>query len=189
MKYDMNLLKRCVNGVLMIIISSLLSSCFCEPLWEWLNPDDKGTLQQKAYEGNEIRIDGCYYCLNEDGDELRYYFIPYRNGVIAGPEYSGKAVSEIDNFQVFFERDYRPREFRDYWGLFVIEDSLISLEYYLPSMYGHHAYLMKGRILNDTTFHMTSGKQSDKSSYEQIDKLFHFCPMDVKPDSTNKYYR
>ena len=184
MKYDMNLLKRCVNGVLMIIISSLLSSCFCEPLWEWLNPDDKGTLQQKAYEGNEIRIDGYYYSLIDEDYDILCYFVLYRNGVIYGPIHQDASDSVV--LESVSRFDYK---IRDNWGLFEIEDSLISLEYYLPSMYGHHAYLMKGRILNDTTFHMTSGKQSDKSSYEQIDKLFHFCPMDVKPDSTNKYYR
>lgn len=75
----------------------------------------------------------------------------------------------------------------DRWGLFEIEDSIIRLEYYLPSMYGHHTYLMQGTILNDTAFLMTQGKKSDKSDYETIDYLYRFHKADAKPDSTNNF--
>ena len=76
----------------------------------------------------------------------------------------------------------------DWWGLFEIEDSIISLEYYLPSMYEHHTYLMRGQILNDTTFRMIEGKESNKSDYESIDYLYRFHKTEVKPDSTNNFF-
>lgn len=100
----------------------------------------------------------------------------------------GAKLSEAENrIKKLIDNNPR-RDVIDIWGLFEVEDSTISLEYYLPSMYGHHTYLMRGTILNDTTFHMTKGKQSDKSDYESIDYLYRFRHTEAKPDSTNNFF-
>lgn len=173
----------------MVFVLLLVSSCFNERLWKWLFPDDKTTLQQRQYEGENLRIDGFYcYDPEEDYDHTNI-FVLYRNCVAMGP--NGTKYSKIDEAYINLienqDKGYYVDKI-DLWGLFEIEDSIIRLEYYLPSMYGHHTYLMKGTILNDTTFHMTQGKQSDKSNYEIIDYLYRFHKTEVKPDSTNNYF-
>ena len=188
MVYSEKSLKRCLNIVMMIVFPSLLSSCFLESFLEWIDPDDKHSLQQANYNGNEIQMDGYYYYNYEDSSNSILFFILYRNGVVFGPW--GIGGSDRDN--IVFSKDYTRTSYasRDDWGLFEIEDSLIDIEFYLPVPYGGHpTYLMKGTILNDTTFHMTTGKRSDSSTIEQIDMVFHYCPTDIKPDSTNKYYK
>lgn len=168
----------------------LVSSCFNESLKKRLFPDDKPTLQQHNYEGEKLRIDGFYcYDPEEDYDHTNI-FVLYRNGVAMGPngtKYSNNDEAYINLIENQDQGYYVDKI--DLWGLFEIEDSIIRLEFYLPSMYGHHTYLMKGTILNDTTFHMTKGKQSDKSNYETIDYLYRFHKADAKPDSTNNFFK
>lgn len=163
------------------------SSCFWEGFWEWLNPDDKCTLEQRNFEGENLRIDGFYYGDVSEDDEVTTIFILYRNGVVMGPV--GVKLSESENrIKKLIDNNNRRDEI-DNWGLFEVEDSTISLEYYLPSMYGHHTYLMRGMILNDSTFRMIEGRRSVDSKYESIDRLFRFRQTEVKPDSTNKFFK
>ena len=162
------------------------SSCIWEDFWEWVFPDDKTTLEQRDYEGDNLRIDGYYYKDVSEDDELTHIFILYENGVVMAP--GGVKLSEAENkIKKLIDNNNRS-DVIDMWGLFEVEDSTISLEYYLPSMYGHHTYLMRGTILNDTTFRMTEGKSSDESKYESIDYLYRFRHTEAKPDSTNKFF-
>jgi hypothetical protein len=167
----------------------LVSSCFCESLRERLFPDDEPTLQQKKYEGKNLSIDG-FYCYDPEEDyDHTHIFVLYRNGVVMGPV--GTKYSKVDEaYNNLIENKSQGYyvDKTDWWGLFEIEDSIIRLEYYLPSMYGHHTYLMHGTILNDTTFYMTKGKHSDKSNYETIDYLYRFHRTVAKPDSTNNFF-
>lgn len=171
--------------IMMAFVLFFFSSCFWDAFWEWLNPDDKTTLEQRDYESENLRIDGFFY---EDVEKEEYtqIFILYRNGVVLSP--GGAKQSEMDEkMDKLVENVYR-RDMIDMWGLFEVEDSTISLEYYLPSMYGHHTYLMRGTILNDTTFRMTVGRWSVDSKDESIDELYRFRQTDAKPDSTNKFF-
>ncbi|MBO7588753.1 MAG: hypothetical protein J6T18_04935 [Bacteroidaceae bacterium] len=178
--------------LLIVFVLMFVSSCFCESLWEWLFPDDKPTLEQKRYEGENLRIDGfyCYDSKDDYYDHTTKIFVFYRNGIVMGGvgTYYSK-VYETYNSLIEEQAQGYYADVIDWWGLFEIEDSIIRLEYYLPSMYGHHTYLMQGTILNDTTFHMIKGKQSDKSDYETIDYLYSFHKTEAKPDSTNKFFR
>lgn len=172
-----------------VFVLLLVSSCFCESLWEKIFPDDKTTLEQGKYEGENLRIDGFYCYDPEEDDDYTQIFVLYRNGVVMGSV--GSYYSKVDETynSLIEEKDQGHYvDAIDWWGLFEIEDSIIKLEYYLPSMYGHHTYLMKGTILNDTTFHMTEGKHSDKSNNETIEYLYRFHKTVAKPDSTNKFF-
>lgn len=180
---------KILRNLSIVFVLLLVSSCFNESLWKSIFPDDKPTLQQKQYEGEKLRIDG-FYCY-EPKDKCGYtkLFVFYRNGVVFGSD--GTMYSNVDGAYNDLidnkDQDYYG-DLIDYWGVFEIEDSIIKLEFYLPSMYGHHTYLMQGTILNDTTFHMTKGKQSDKPNYETIDYLYRFHKTDLKPDSTNNFF-
>ena len=169
----------------MAFVLFFFSSCFWESFWEWLNPDDKCTLEQRDYVGNNLRVDGYYY---EDVEKEDYttIFILYRNGVVLTP--GNPKMTEADNYVAKWNKNDFYKETISIWGLFEVEDSVVSLEYYLPSMYGHHTYLMRGTILNDTTFSMTEGKRSDQSKYESINRLYRFRQTDAKPDSTNIFF-
>ena len=172
--------------LLMAFVLFFFSSCFWDSFWEWLNPDDKCTLQLRNFEGDNLRIDGFYYEDVSEYDENAELFILYENGVVMVP--GSIKLSEAEN-RVEKLIDNNPRrDVIDMWGLFEVEDSMISLEYYLPSMYGHHTYLMRGIILNDTTFQMTEGRWSVDSKEESINHLYRFRKTEAKPDSTNKFF-
>ena len=172
--------------LIMAFVLFFFSSCFWEDLWTWLNPDDKCTIQQRYYEGDNLRIDGFYYRDVSENDESTQIFILYGNGVVMAP--GGTKLSDIDNKIKNLINNNLRRDEIDMWGLFEVEDSMISLEYYLPSMYGHHTYLMRGIILNDTTFQMTEGRWSVDSKEESINHLYRFRKTEAKPDSTNKFF-
>ena len=175
--------KYCI--LLMAFVLLFFSSCFWDSFWEWVNPDDRCTLEQRDYVGDNLRIDGYYY--EDVENDYATIYILYKNGVVLSPPSTSQ--SEMDKYynelvdKVFWSDNI------DMWGLFAVEDSLISLEYYLPSMYGHHTYLMRGTILNDSTFRMIEGRRSVDSKYESIDHLFRFRQTEVKPDSTNRFFK
>ena len=45
----------------MAFVLLFFSSCFWDSFWEWVNPDDRCTLEQRDYVGDNLRIDGYYY--------------------------------------------------------------------------------------------------------------------------------
>ena len=177
---------RCLS---LVFVLFLVSSCFNEKLWKWLFPDDEPTLEQKEYTGDNLRIDGFYCYEPNDDEDHTNVFVLYKNGVVMGPYGTKYSIVEEKYFDLIKNKNKGYYiDIIDWWGLFVIENSSIYLEYHMPSMYGHHKYLMKGEILNDTTFHMTKGKQSDSSDYESIDQMYHFHKTAAKPDSTNIFF-
>lgn len=176
---------------LLFFVQIFFSSCCFEKIWEWLNPDDKCTLQQCAYEGDNLHLDGFYYHQIKEGQDFVHVesFILYRNGVVMGA-LGDSCLDKAERSIIRMSKDVsRINGNIDNWGLFEVSDSSISLEYYLPSMYGHHTYLMRGTILNDSTFHMTQGKKSNESGFSAIDRIYNFHKLEAKPDSTNKYFR
>lgn len=171
--------------LLMAFVLFFFSSCFWESFWEWVFPDDKTILEQRDYEGDNLRVDGYYFKVVEENN-LTDIYILYRNGVVL--VLGSPKISEADNYVAKWNKNEFSKESIHIWGLYEVDGNDISLEYYMPSMYGHHTYLMKGTILNDTTFRMTEGKSSDESKYEPIDHLYRFRQTDAKPDSTNKFF-
>ena len=50
-------------------------------------------------------------------------------------------------------------------------------------------YIREGKILNDTTFHITASYRPDGSERREKDEIYHFKQFSPKPDSTNNFVK
>ncbi|MFT3740242.1 MAG: hypothetical protein QM786_15965 [Breznakibacter sp.] len=165
-------------SIAMLIL--LLSSC-CKEKYT----DDEFVLDKTSYLGNQIKTDGYYYSQVEGEDYYRLYVF-YRDGIVLIPGVFSNPDEYISNFVAGFNK-----EIKDFWGLYVIEDSSISIEYYVPKMIeGMPAYLKTGDIINDTTFVITEVKRSKNGSERKtISETYRYKYFDEKPDSTNSFIK
>ncbi len=78
------------------------------------------------------------------------------------------------------------------WGVFNIEGNTIKFEkwyFYGGRHYG--AFISEGKILNDTTFHLTEfyrlTRKGKKKECRELDETYYFKQFSPKSDSTNVY--
>lgn len=168
--------------ILTINLSMLMSCC------STLFPDEKLTLDRMDYNGNELRMDGYYYCYFENTDITVVYFL-FRNGIL---RYTGGYSR--------YNEDNREKEMVSYydrftpktdWGLFVINDNKIQYEKWIEAPSGIKAAINRrsGYIENDTTIHFTESYNSGTGEIKQVDEVWHFKQFANKPDSTNVYIK
>ena len=146
--------------------------------------DDKLNLIQQDFNGNQLRLDGYYFTQIESYNGFIYpRYTLYQNGIIrflGGP-------NTLDNI-IFSSANYKTN-----WGIFNIENDNIQFERWYPSSGGPlEAYVRVGKILNDTTFHITETYRllnGEKTQYRLKDEIYHFKQFSPKPDSTNNFIR
>jgi hypothetical protein len=152
-----------------------------------LFPDEKLSIQRKDYNGNELRIDGYYYCYFEKTDITVIYFL-FRNGIVRCT--GGYSSYNEDNREQEMISYYGKSTKTD-WGVFVINENKIQYEKWIESPSGANAsiYRRSGYIENDTTIHFTESYYSGRNETKKIDEVWHFKQFDNKPDSTNVYIK
>jgi hypothetical protein len=150
-------------------------------------PDDNLTLKRVDYKGNELRIDGYYYCYFEKTDITVIYFL-FRNGIIRNT--GGYSRYNEDNREQEMVSYYGKSTKTD-WGVFVIDGNKIQYEKWIEAPSGVRASINRrsGYIENDTTFHITESYYSGTGETKQVDEVWHFKQFDNKPDSTNVYIK
>jgi hypothetical protein len=147
--------------------------------------DDKFVTSKTEYTANQLRIDG-YYQSKSEKEDYYYLCVFYRNGIVLLPgvayEPNSYIAKLVDNFN---------HEIKTFWGLFIIENGKITIEYYKPKMIeGLPAYLRTGEIINDTTFILKEEKRSkDDTEFKIISETYLFKQFSPKPDSTNKFLK
>jgi hypothetical protein len=165
---------------MMFIIILFVVSNSCDKLF----PDDKLSLHQTPYTGSELRIDGYYYNYFE-GWRINTHFF-YANGII---RYGGGGSSSFQEFEERIKNStILPGDTKTEWGVFIVNNDIIKFEKWYPSSGGGApAYVREGRILNDTTFHITISYRSNGSERRIKDEIYHFKQYSPKPDSTNEF--
>ena len=148
--------------------------------------DEKLSMQRRSYTGNELQIDGYYYCYNA---ERIIVCVFYRNGVI-------RVCGSHESFQDFENKidvynTPTSKSYKEAWGVFMVEDSIIKYEKWYGARYlePHQTYIYSGRVLNDTTFHITESYRPDGSEKNTLDFIYHFKQFYPKPDSTNNFIK
>jgi hypothetical protein len=147
--------------------------------------DDKFVTNKTEYTGTQLRIDG-YYQSKSEVEDYYYLYVFYRNGIVLLPGVSNTPSPYIMKFVDNFNH-----EIKTFWGLFIIGNGEITIEYYKSKMVeGLPAYIRTGEILNDTTFVLKEEKRSkDGSELKSIDETYHFRKFNPKPDSTNSFLK
>lgn len=175
----------------LFLLSMLLSiSCACSKL---LFGSEELTLPKQPYTGNELRIDGYYYYKYYPGENEVYYstYLLYENGIIL----YGGAVNETEITRL--ENDFKSnkwieiqRKYKYMWGVFIINGNKLLFERWYPNSPGQpKVYINEGKILNDTTFQITTFYRPDGSKRREKDEIYHFKPFSPKPDSTNNFVK
>ncbi|MCC5918047.1 MAG: hypothetical protein JJU02_12060, partial [Cryomorphaceae bacterium] len=131
----------------LIIATTLLSLCKKD------RHDDELHLQQTPYLGDELRIDGFYFREKEHSNSTQVFFL-YSNGIILGGSSFQNPNWEQNLINAINSGSYRNTtlKYKDSWGLFEIEDSILRFEKWYPNSPGpKRAFVREGVILNDTT--------------------------------------
>ncbi len=146
--------------------------------------DDKLNLVQQDFNGDQLRLDGYYYTEKENFEGIiysRYTF--YKNGIV-------RYLGSINDLELL---NFVNGNSKTVWGIFNIENNNIQFERWYPSSGGPlEAYVRAGKILNDSTFHITETYRllnGEKTEYRLKNEIYHFKQFSPKPDSTNSYIR
>ncbi|MDO9154524.1 MAG: hypothetical protein Q7U47_12625 [Paludibacter sp.] len=170
----------------------LITSCGCCSS-EFMSGENL-TLPKKEYKGTELRIDGYYYCeyigFGSNDIYVRTYFF-YENGIV---QYGGATKkTELANLEAQFmtmEWQMSNRKYKHRWGLFNIDGDKIIFERWYPNSPGQpKVYVNEGKIVNETTFHITAFYRPDGSERIEQDETYHFKQFSPKPDSTNVFIK
>jgi hypothetical protein len=175
------------------LISTFLISIFMFSFCKKIFPDDNLSIQRENYSGNQLRLDGYYYrYINEEYYFPKLFF--YNNGVILDIGGRFKTFEEVEDYinRIFIENsNYNSNKLS--WGVYRVENDNIKFEKWYPgSGGGFPAITREGKILNDTTFHITQSyrmKNGKKREISAQDEIYHFKQFSPKPDSTNQFIR
>ena len=152
--------------------------------------DDELSLKPTEYESNQLRIDGYYYVTNfNDPQKSMEVFVYFQNGTFSYFGGGFKNFSDIENRLINTNSIEKLKNIKYCWGIYVIDNDKIKFERWYPGQGAIKAYVREGRILNDTTFHITKSYRSDGSEERDKDELYHFRPFSPKPDSTNIFIK
>jgi hypothetical protein len=140
------------------------------------------TMNRMPYNGNEIKIDGYYYVINSEGLTPIYL---YRNGVIFLP--GGSILSNFVDYEKSIpnikNNNYHKTPYS--WGIFEVTNNEIIIErWFIGSGINYPSRVLKGEILNDTTF-IIAGLTEGNSNLSK----FLFRQFSPKPDSTNNFIK
>jgi len=166
-----------------IIVKSIITSMLLLCIWGCKKPHEELSLPRIDYTGNELRIDGYYYYHYED--RIVTCFI-YRNGII-------KLCGSSPSIQDFENRDNlcSGSSSKIGWGVFIVEKDIIKYEVWRgsPGFETLPTEISEGKILNDTTFHITQSYRQDGSKRRERNDIYHFRQFYPKPDSTNNFIK
>lgn len=166
-----------VKTIAIIIVAQFIWGC------SGLFEDDTFSLHKTPYAGDEMRIDGYYWCYMESGDWYKI-IIPYANGVVIN-NFGCDSLIELEN-EILGNTFKAVNKYN--WGIYVVDDSIIKIEN-IQGVGGLHdfAYTYYGTILNDSTLHFYKRKESYSSVAEVTNDTFHFKAFSPKPDSINSF--
>lgn len=167
---------------LLIIFSLLLIFSCCRVAHEL-------KLGKSAFAGNDFKLDGYYYSLENEGQ----LFFLYSDGVFI--DFSCK-ILQFDNEELSERRDstinyyaslgnYKNTQYG--WGVWKVEDDNLIIEKWLSGSGGAYPVgRYVGNVINDTTINIAFTYQLPPNGKEKMGKFRfrQFCP---KPDSTNAF--
>jgi hypothetical protein len=146
--------------------------------------DERLSMPRINYTGNELQTDGYYY---------RYYAerivvcVIYRNGIIRA---CGSSVS-LQDFENQIDVYNKGVSTKNEWGVFIVDNNTIKYEMWHGARFlePYITYIYAGKIINDTTFHITESYRPNGSERCTIDEMWHFKQFSTKPDSTNNFIK
>ncbi|GAB1415280.1 hypothetical protein MASR2M117_06860 [Paludibacter sp.] len=184
-----NNMKTTLKSLIITISIIMLIGACCNELFS----DDKLTLERKAYNGTELRIDGYYYHISAiDGRIISIVFF-YENGVLFYMNGDGNKIQDID----YWDSRAHSNEWIELmkkdkicWGIYLVDNQKIITQSWGGSTMGIHPVITSyGVIENDTTYTITKIIDSQTNDIWNRETTYHFRPFSPKPDSTNVFIK
>jgi hypothetical protein len=148
---------------------------------------DSLSIIKTDYLGNDLRIDGYYYQLLEGNIYGITFF--YRNGVVLRCGGSKKDFQDAEEFiTTNFINNDSFKNIKGGWGLYIIENSKLTFEYWFLSHTPFTSQTRIGTIVNDSVFVINEHylmKDGKKAKFYEINEPYYFREFSPKPDSTN----
>lgn len=181
--------RKCNQFVCIIVsIILMLGTGGCR---RWgLCKDEQQPLPKQAYTGNKLRLDGFYYgapTIDYKGIVRYDILIPYADGVVLFP--GNTELSEMQSYIAALADGKALRSVKTSWGTFKIQDTSITFGRWYVSTCSYPSSLITGRIVNDTTFVLTSTeiRSGGMNTIKATSDTYSFMHYTAKPDSTNSY--
>lgn len=174
---------KTVYSLLFVCILFGCSSCHKLGLCK----DEPLTMQKAEFITNEFKIDGFYYgeSSTDFQGELSYRLLVfYRNGIVLLP---GSTNSNgMEEYLISLTKSDL-KEVKGFWGTFEVENNEMQIEYLTGGPCGSPVELLTYDILNDSTLVLTHIRTKDGREIddEEVNEIYHFRPLSVKPDSVN----
>lgn len=144
-------------------------------------------LNRMDYHSAELRVQGYYYSVENDGTILPTYIL-YRNGVLLklyGGPYTEMELSNAEADWLSERSEELRRDVHLDWGIFLVHQDKIVIETWGPSRGGAPPlYRIEGYIVNDSIFVTTEFKNCLGEAGRDED-TYYFKHLAQKPDSTN----
>jgi hypothetical protein len=168
--------------ILLIILSVTFASCRKLGLCK----DDELTITRQANNSSSMKLNGYYYGISDEDSAYAQVTIFYRNGLIyRGPSYT---IVEIMNNKVDLRALIdRQREIKSGWGIYKVNNGNIENQSWAFSQGCKPVVVEKWEILNDSTFRITSWKNTNSDKVNAINLTYRFRSYSPKPDSTNNF--
>lgn len=175
---------KTVYSLLFVCILFCCSSCHKLGLCK----DEPLTMQKAEFITNEFKIDGFYYGYpSTDYQGITSYrtLLFYRNGIALLP-----GVAELENLEDYIEavgNGEMIKNVKYIWGAFFVNDGKVLIEKFAGGPCGSPVELLTYDILNDSTLVLTHIRTKDGREIddEEVNEIYHFRPLSVKPDSVN----
>ena len=151
--------------------------------------DEELSMQCREYMGNKLRTDGYYYYFWFDGMNQEYINVCcfYQNGIF---RWCGSSTS-FQDFENNIDIINKSKQYKNRWGVFLIENNVVKYEKWdgARALEPYRTRIYAGKILNDTTFHITESYRPNGKERSIKDEIYHFRQFSPKPDSTNIYIK
>jgi hypothetical protein len=151
--------------------------------------NEKLTFAKVENNSKRLNIDGCFLYLYSVGDTK--HCVPvflYRNGVIV--EFGSMELERLHERLNDEEFLAYVKTIRSAWGLYRINEDSISYEkWYYSGGPPKITYIRKGKILNDSTFIITSSERPNGDERTELNEVYRFKKFHPKPDSTNDFIK
>lgn len=141
------------------------------------------TMTKESYDGSQIKICGMY--VKHDSISTDMFFL-YRNGILRRGfelDIDSKTPQQIEEYLRQIKGTNCCNNYPPSWGLYKIDGNLINIEMWRSgdTFEKYPTQKSYGEILNDTTIVLHGFHGASNTS------TFHFVPLSIKPDSTNRF--
>lgn len=183
------MVRKIVIFTIIIFGTLFFSASSCQKMYDL-------QMTRSPYTGNELRIDGYYYSdwqyKQHPEEGARSLTIFYRNGVcihtlvhVESPD----TLKFLENNVILNDEFMSSLRSRPVCiGVFQIDGQELEFETWTKD-WDYITFSHYGKILNDTTFFLSTWKNNQTGTSYAENSTYHFKPFSPKPDSTCVYIK